>query len=103
MTSEIQVISFIVSFIYGIFFYLLARFNKFILSNRKDLFKLVITVIFVIDIVILYIYIMFKVNNGIIHPYFVAIIIIGYYLMARYYERLINLCKICVKKLKTLK
>ena len=68
MNSYVQVISFLVSFIYGIAFYLFARFNKFMLSNKNNVIKLLVTLVFVIDMVILYIYLMYKINFGIIHP-----------------------------------
>ena len=52
MNSYVQVLSFLVSFIYGIVFYLFARFNKFILSNKNNVIKLLVTLVFVIDIFI---------------------------------------------------
>ena len=60
MNSYVQVLSFLVSFIYGIVFYLFARFNKFILSNKNNVIKLLVTLVFVIDMVILYIYVCIK-------------------------------------------
>lgn len=100
MNSTVQLISFFVSFVYGIFFYLTSVFNKFIISNRKFLFKFLITLIFVVDIVILYIYIMFKINYGIIHPYFLLVLFLGYLFMFFFYPKIKIICKIYVKKLK---
>lgn len=77
MNSYIQVISFLISFIYGIIFYLFTRFNKYMLINKNNVIKLLVTLVFVIDMVILYIYIMYKVNFGMIHPYFVAVVLFG--------------------------
>lgn len=103
MNSYLQLLSFFVSFGYGMLFYLLTRFNKFILSNKKYFLQFIITLVFIIDIVIIYIYIMYKINNGIIHPYFVITLIIGYILMLKLFDKCKILCKICVKKIKSLK
>ena len=45
MNSYVQVISFLVSFIYGIVFYLFARFNKVMLSNKDNVIKFLITLV----------------------------------------------------------
>lgn len=100
MNSYVQVFSFLVSFIYGIVFYLFARFNKFILSNKNNVIKLLVTLVFVIDMVILYIYIMYKVNFGMIHPYFVAVVLVGYIFMMFLYDKCSMLIKRCLKKLR---
>lgn len=100
MNSYVQVLSFLVSFIYGIVFYLFARFNKFILSNKNNVIKLLVTLVFVIDMVILYIYIMYKVNFGMIHPYFVAVVLVGYIFMMFLYDKCSMLIKRCLKKLR---
>lgn len=103
MNSKIQVLSFAISFLYGIFFFLLTKFNKYIVGGKKIFFQFIVTLIFIIDIVILYIYIMYKINFGIIHPYFLMILLLGYYLTAISFNKIKKLCKICVKKVKVLK
>lgn len=97
MDSTVQLISLIISFLYGSIFYLLARFNKYILKNHKDIFKLFINVIFVIDMVILYIYIMFKINYGLIHIYFIFALVLGFIIMMSYFDKIKQFCKIHVK------
>ena len=94
MSSYIQIISFVVSFFYGIFFYLLTRFNRFMLSNKNNVIKFLVTLVFIIDIVILYIYLMYKINFGDIHPYFVSFVVIGFIIMSVLFEK----CKDYVKK-----
>ena len=96
MNSYVQVFSFLVSFIYGVLFYLFARFNRFMISNKNNAIKLIVTFVFVIDMVILYIYLMYKINFGIIHPYFVMVVVLGFFFMLKMYSK----CKNCVKKIK---
>ena len=99
MNSTIQLISFLVSFIYGILFYLLTRFNKYIIENRRIVFRFIITLIFIIDIAILYIYIMYRINNGYFHIYFIFTVILGFVVTHVFYRKIKNMCKNCVNKL----
>lgn len=100
MNSYIQVISFLISFVYGVIFYLFTRFNKFMLSNKNNVIKLLVTLVFVIDMVILYIYIMYRVNFGMIHPYFVAVVLIGYIAMIFLYDKCIVFIKKYLRKIR---
>ena len=100
MNSYVQVISFLVSFIYGIVFYLFARFNKGMLSNKNNLIKFLITLVFVLDMVILYIYMMYKINFGMIHPYFVIVVLIGYVVMMLLYDKCVVFIKNVFYKVK---
>ena len=103
MDSLIQIQSFVFSFVYGYLFYILTRFNHYILLNKNTIFKLFINIVFVIDIVILYIYEMFKINKGIIHIYFVIVLIIGFIVGNITYDNVKAICQVCVKKIKKLK
>lgn len=78
MNSYVQVISLLVSFIYGIVFYILSKFNKYIISNKNNIVKLLVTTVYVVDMVIIYIFIMYKINFGNIHPYFIISLILGF-------------------------
>lgn len=100
MNSTVQLISFLVSFIYGIIFYLLTRFNKYIIENRKIVFRFIITLIFIIDIAILYIYIIYRINHGYFHIYFIFTVIIGFIITHVFYGKIKNMCKKYVKKLR---
>ena len=55
MTSNLQLISFLVSFIFGFFFYFLTNFNFEIIKDLKVYLKHIITFIYVIDMVIIYV------------------------------------------------
>lgn len=80
MNNYVQVISLLVSFIYGIVFYILSKFNKYIISNKNNIVKLLVTTVYVVDMVIIYIFIMYKINFGNIHPYFIISLILGFVL-----------------------
>lgn len=103
MNSYVQLISFVVSFFMGGLFYLLARFNRYLLNNKNIFFQLLITFIFVIDFVIMYVYVMFKINKGIIHPYFLIALFISFLLTNKFYSKIKKRCKIYVNFKKTLK
>lgn len=100
MDSYVQVVSFLVSFLYGVIFYLLTRFNYFILENRKSLTKFIITLVFIVDIVILYVYIMYRINQGYFHIYFVITVILGFGIINTFYDKIKLFCQKCVKKFK---
>lgn len=100
MDSFIQVLSFGVSFLYGLLFYLLTRFNYFILEKKNNIIKFLVTLVFIIDIVILYVYLLYKINNGYFHIYFIIVVIIGFGIINKFYDKFKNTCKKYVKKIK---
>ena len=56
MNGYIQVYIVFLSYLYGIIFYILAKYNLLITKNLSTLLKYLITFIFIIDIVIIYTY-----------------------------------------------
>ncbi len=81
MNSYVQLLALGFSFLYGIFFYLAASLNKYFIDNKSVVSQLVISLIFIIDIVIVYVYIMYKINLGIMHPYYAIVFCLGYLLV----------------------
>lgn len=79
MTSNLQLISFSVSFIFGIVFALLTILNFKIVNNSLKFIQNIITFIFVMDMIIIYIIIMYKLNHGYFHLYFIIMTIIGFF------------------------
>lgn len=100
MNSYIQILSLIFSFFYGIFFHLLVRFNKYILDKKNNIIKFIITLVFIIDIVILYIYLMYKINNGYFHIYFLFLLIIGYLLECFLFPKMLKKILYLFRKVK---
>lgn len=78
MSLNIQIISLLYSFIFGIIFYFLVLLNKKYLYNNKLSF--IVCLLFVIDNVLLYFIILRYINNGIFHIYFFITIILGFLL-----------------------
>ena len=97
MTSKIQLITFLVSFLYGILFSFLTIFNFKIISNLRRIIKHLITFIYVLDVMVIYIIILYKINHGYFHIYFIMITIIGYLCGLYFYHKYIS--KVDVKAL----
>ena len=78
MVLEIQIYSLGVSFLYGIFFFILLEINsKFIYSSNMFI-KVICSFLFAIFNALLYFIILMYINNGYIHLYFFLCIILGY-------------------------
>lgn len=91
MNSYLQLFSFFISFIYGAIFFLLTRLNFYFIEKLSNHLKMFITFVFVIDIVIIYSLIMYKVNNGNLHIYFVCMVLIGF--LTAYLTKIDNIIK----------
>ena len=72
-----QIRSLCFSFIYGIFFSFTFKINyKYFVSNSL-FFKIILSFLFIIDHVLLYFILISKINNGIIHIYFLILFVLG--------------------------
>ena len=80
MSANLQLICFLASFLYGIFFGLLTKFHFTLISKYHKIFQLLISLVFIIDIVLGYILLMYHLNLGIFHIYFIIFILIGFLL-----------------------
>lgn len=93
MDYKLQLLSLFISFIYGIFFSLLTNFNYKCLYKTSTPLKITFNIIFVLDIVLLYTFIIYKVNKGVFHIYFILMILLGYVIS-------FNKIKMLIKRLK---
>jgi hypothetical protein len=80
MPLDIQIQSLLFSFFYGI----ISAFglnvnNKYIYSNKR-IVKVTISMLLAINICILYFIFLKKINYGIVHPYFIFLCFLGFYL-----------------------
>ena len=78
MNSYIQLGSLIISFIYGVLLYYFNRFNSKIIKNRNIVLRSIISLLYVFDISLLYVVILYNLNDGILHIYFVLCILLGH-------------------------
>lgn len=102
MTSNTQLISLSISFLYGIIFYYFTIINFKIIDSMNIHIKHFITSIYVLDIAVIYAIIIYKINNGYFHLYFLVLVILGYfvgYLTNKIYFSKINV-KLNIFKLK---
>ena len=87
MILRIQIYSLLFSFFYGIFVFFLLELNYKLLYTGKMLYKIIISFLFVMFISLLYFYGLLKINNGIIHIYFLIVMFTGYMLSFVIYRK----------------
>ena len=75
MSAGIQVISFIYSFIFGIVF----CFITSICRRFSNVFiKVISSLIIMVVMSVIYMYFLYKINYGILHEYFILMMLFGY-------------------------
>ena len=87
MVLRVQMLSFGVSFCYGIFFYLMLELNSKLLYSSHLIVKVVVSLLFVLFHTLLYFLIMMKINYGYIHFYFLLCFVVGYLLCKVVYKK----------------
>lgn len=90
MNAKIQILSLGISFIYGIIFFYLSKLNNSIIKDKKRLYRSIITILYMCNIVLLYIIIIFKINNGKFHIYFFFMIILGFIIGLNIQKRMLK-------------
>jgi len=78
MNSYVQLFCLIVSFLYGILLYYLNMFNYKILKGKNILVKILGSILYILNVSLLYILFLYKINYGVLHIYFVLFMILGY-------------------------
>lgn len=77
MDATTQIIVLIFSYIYGFFLYYLTKLNIALTKKTSKVYRSIITILFMYNIVIIYIIIIYKINNGNFHPYFFVMLVLG--------------------------
>ena len=90
MVLSVQVISLLVSFLYGIFFYLTLELNFRFIYCSNLFIRIVISFLFVLFHSLLYFLILMRINNGYIHIYFLLCIILGYLMCKVVYKKFVK-------------
>ena len=80
MILKIQIYSILYSFLYGMNFYALLEVNYKIIYESKLFIKIIYSLLFLLVNTLLYFIILIRINNGIVHIYFLLSIILGYIL-----------------------
>lgn len=95
MSLDIQIKSFVLSFLYGIFFaFMFNIFYNFLFTKYK-VFNIISNMMFSILLFGLYFLLLFNINDGVIHMYFLGCMMISFII----YNKLF--VKLRVKLLKT--
>lgn len=87
MRLDIQILSFLYSYIYGLVLFYLFSFNNRIVYRVKLVYKIIISMMFVLCISLSYFVILLYINNGYIHIYFYIFILLGYLSMSYFYKK----------------
>ncbi len=91
MDAKTQIIVLLFSYFYGFILY-----DLFLINNSfkvKGIYKSLIMMLFIYNIVLLYIILVFKINNGNFHIYFFIMMILGFMMSIRFTKKLVNSVK----------
>ncbi len=78
MNSYVQLILIIFSLFYGFWLFRFNQFNIKVFKNKNLLIKLVGNILYINTVTLLYLFVLYKLNSGELHIYFVLLLIIGY-------------------------
>ncbi len=90
MDAKTQIIVLLFSYFYGLIFYFLSKLNNYIIKSKKRLFRSIITILFTYNIVLIYLIILYKLNNGAFHIYFLLMGILGYLTSSKYLNKMLK-------------
>ena len=88
MNLKIQVFSFLFSFIYGVILFFLFKSQYRLLFSRNRKRKVIYNGVFCIGISIIYFILMYFINNGIVHLYFLLLIVFGFLLTHNFFNKI---------------
>lgn len=94
MELNVQILSLVVSFIYGIFFFVLLEINSRFVYSSSFFVKVLGSFVFILISSLVYFFILLKINNGYVHIYFILCIILGYFLCKVLYKGLVKRKKV---------
>ena len=79
MDEVIQLFSFFVSFCIGFVFSIVTKFHFKLVDSYPKILQYLLTFLYVIDFVLLYVILMYHINGGVIHIYFLAFVFVGFF------------------------
>jgi len=80
VSSNVQVITLLFNLLYGFLFFFICKLNYFLVKSEVILLKVFVTVICVLDISMIYLIIIYKLNFGIFHIYYFLFFLLGFYI-----------------------
>ncbi len=95
MDAKTQIIALCLSFVYGFILYFLTKLNNSIIKNKKKIYRSLITILYTYNLILIYIILIFHINNGTFHLYFFLMIIIGYIMAFKFTNKMLNNVKFC--------
>jgi len=87
MNLIIQIQTLVFSFVYGMFFQYTVCLNYKYLVKSNTYVKILVNFLFVIDHVLLYFFLLLKINNGILHLYFFISFLLGIVFLEKFILR----------------
>lgn len=94
--SQITALCF--NFVFGFIIYYAVILNYLFIKNEVLILKILISFLFLIDFTVLYIIIIYKLNYGLFHIYYIIVFVLGYILSIT----VKNHVKIMIMKKKTI-
>ena len=98
MNSLLQIKTLLFSFSFGSLFFFLSKYNLLLIKNMKIINRYLVTIVFVVDSVLLYVFWLYKINHGYFHIYFFLMFILGFWLTFSLYPKLLTKFKEIFKK-----
>jgi hypothetical protein len=80
MDLKIQIFSLIFSFIYGIFLFIMFKFEYKCIFLLRKRYQIIFNFIYCIVFSLLYFFLLLFINNGCLHLYFLLLIVFGFLL-----------------------
>ena len=102
MKLDIQLLSIIFSFSYGIIVSYLYNISYSFLYKTSILYRVVINVLFCIDVGLIYFLLLKVINYGVVHIYFVIVFLISFILFSGKYKNLRKCVKLSKSKKDTI-
>lgn len=94
MDLKLQILSILFSFGYGIISSYLYNLNYNFIHNTTILYKLVINILFCVNLGLIYFILIKVINYGVVHVYFVFSFVVGFVLFVNKYKSLRNVFKV---------
>lgn len=80
ISLEIQIMTFAASFVFGIITFLLYKISKKFIVNINNIMRFLVSIIFIIDLVLLYFLMLRTINDGVFHIYFALVSFVGVFI-----------------------